>query len=183
MPKYQWISEEIFTVVKFLTPPECQDWIARAESIGFEDAPITTGGGPRMRPDIRNNARIMFDDPEQAAELLRQAGDYLPQRLEGAKLTGVNERLRVYRYDVGQQFDWHIDGHFRRDDHERSRLTFMVYLNDGYEGGETSFDDVAIVPRQGLALCFAHHLRHKGEPVVRGRKYVLRTDVMYRDPV
>ena len=65
----------------------------------------------------------------------------------------------------------------------------MIYLNDGFEGGATSFaelddrmrdeDRLTVNPRQGMALIFAHPLLHKGEPVVSGRKYVLRTDVMY----
>ena len=37
---------------------------------------------------------------------------------------------------------------------------------------------MVVKPRQGMALIFAHPLLHKGEPVVSGRKYVLRTDVM-----
>ena len=62
----------------------------------------------------------------------------------------------------------------------------MIYLNDGYEGGNTKFyhdDDrlkANIVPRQGMALIFDHLQLHEGAPVVSGRKYVLRTDVMYR---
>jgi hypothetical protein len=55
-----------------------------------------------------------------------------------------------------------------------------LLLNDGFEGGETSFEDATIVPATGKALFFVHQLRHKGQPVIRGRKYVLRTDVMYR---
>jgi hypothetical protein len=39
---------------------------------------------------------------------------------------------------------------------------------------------VAIVPRQGTALVFAHSQLHEGAPVLSGRKYVLRTDVLYR---
>ena len=30
-----------------------------------------------------------------------------------------------------------------------------------------------------LALFFVHRILHKGEPVTAGRKYVLRTDVMF----
>ena len=37
-----------------------------------------------------------------------------------------------------------------------------------------------VVPETGLALFFVHQIRHKGQPVTKGRKYVLRTDVMYR---
>jgi len=56
----------------------------------------------------------------------------------------------------------------------------MIYLNAGFSGGETSFEDAEVVPAEGLALFFWHAIRHKGQPVVQGRKYVLRTDVMYR---
>ena len=35
-------------------------------------------------------------------------------------------------------------------------------------------------PEWGKALVFYHRQLHEGLPVVRGRKYVLRTDVMYR---
>ena len=30
-----------------------------------------------------------------------------------------------------------------------------------------------------MALFFEHAIHHKGEAVIQGRKYVLRTDVMY----
>jgi len=30
-----------------------------------------------------------------------------------------------------------------------------------------------------MALFFEHAIHHKGEPVLSGRKYVLRSDVMY----
>ena len=38
---------------------------------------------------------------------------------------------------------------------------------------------VVVVPQTGMALCFVHSVHHKGESVFQGRKYVLRTDVMY----
>ena len=39
-----------------------------------------------------------------------------------------------------------------------------------------------MTPERGKALVFYHRQLHEGMPVVRGRKYVLRTDVMYRPP-
>ena len=71
---------------------------------------------------------------------------------------GANERLRCYRYAPGQRFAPHHDGSFFRSDDERSLLTFMIYLNEGFEGGETALLDLerVIVPRTGMALLFQH---------------------------
>jgi hypothetical protein len=180
MPAYEWITDETFTVADFLTAAECDAYVQLAESAGFAAAPINTTFGPLLRPDVRNNTRVMIDDVARAEELWRRAADFVPRRLGQWHASGVNERLRFYRYDVGQQFEWHYDGAYERPDGERSRLTFMIYLNEGFEGGETSFESVNIVPRRGLALFFVHQVLHKGQPVTEGRKYVLRTDVMYR---
>ena len=102
------------------------------------------------------------------------------------KLQGLNERFRFYRYDVGQRFAPHTDGYFERTNGERSHFTFMVYLNDGFEGGATAFHhskpSLRVTPVRGMALVFYHRQLHEGMPVVKGRKYVLRTDVMYRRP-
>ena len=94
-------------------------------------------------------------------------------------MIGLNERFRFYRYDPGEQFAPHTDGCFRRDNGEESLLTFMIYLNEGCEGGETNFGEVRIVPKTGMTLIFDHYLLHEGAAVVSGRKYVLRSDVMY----
>ena len=56
----------------------------------------------------------------------------------------------------------------------------MIYLNENYEGEETSFTDLAIQPKQGLAVVFLHNLEHEGSAVKAGIKYVLRTDIMFR---
>lgn len=180
MPEYNWITDEIVTVTDFLSAEECEHYIRVAETSGFTDAPINTSFGAQVRKDVRNNMRVMIDDVEQAQDLWYRAIEFVPTRIGNWTATGVNERFRFYRYDVGQQFEWHYDGAFERPNGERSQLTFMVYLNDGFEGGETSFDNVSIAPQQGMALFFVHGILHKGQPVTKGRKYVLRTDVMYR---
>jgi predicted 2-oxoglutarate/Fe(II)-dependent dioxygenase YbiX len=126
----------------------------------------------------------MLDDKDRTEVLWQRVRAFLPQIFRKKWCpVGLNERLRFYRYDVGQQFDWHMDGYFERDNGERSFFTFMVYLNDDFDGGSTSFDDdktrFQVKPKKGMALLFHHPITHKGEPVQRGRKYVLRTDVMY----
>ncbi len=65
----------------------------------------------------------------------------------------------------------------------------MIYLNDDFSGGETSFEDsysddsydpFSVSPQQGMALIFEHSVHHKGESVTEGTKYVLRSDIMFR---
>lgn len=180
MPEYNIVHSQAFTVTDFFTSGECDAHIALAESIGFSDAPINSMLGPQVRKDVRNNTRVMLDDGAKANELWTRIRDYVPLRFGNWLACGVNERLRFYRYEVGQQFDWHYDGCFERENGERSQLTFMVYLNEGFQGGETSLEHIDVKPQEGMALLFVHQIRHKGQPVLEGRKYVLRTDVMYQ---
>src|SRR6266436_493544 len=105
--------------------------------------------------------------------------DSILHRNSSRQALGLNERLRFYRYGPDQQFAAHVDGSFVRANGERSLLTFMVYLNDGFEGGETKFTETTIQPRKAMALIFRHELLHEGAAVTSGRKYVLRSDVMF----
>ena len=184
---------DVFVVHDFLTPDECWHFIARGEAAGFGDAPINAGPARQVvRKDIRNNERVMIDDGQLARELWDRAQPLVPGRLGRWAAVGLNERLRFYRYDPGQRFAWHRDGAFYRDNGEQSHLTFMVYLNGDFEGGATEFnlrrmgmiqlDDplLTVTPTAGKLLVFRHELLHQGALVMAGRKYVLRTDVMYR---
>jgi hypothetical protein len=171
----------IALVHDFLSPTESADLVQRIESIGPGAAPITLGGGQQvMRPDIRNNDRVMFDDVPLAASLFERLRTALPAR-EGTAV-GLNERFRGYRYTSGQRFNAHFDGAYVRNERECSEITVLRYLSNGFIGGDTFFHDlnVRVVPKTGLALLFDHRLLHEGCAVQAGTKYVLRSDVMYR---
>jgi prolyl 4-hydroxylase len=172
----------VFTLDGVLDTAACAGVIARIDAAGPTAAPITTPRGFEMRPDIRNNSRVMFDDVDFAGALYERVRAELPAQLCGMRPCGVNERFRCYRYEPGQRFAPHYDGAFVRDEHERSHLTFMIYLNEGFGGGATTFHDaeLAVVPRTGMALLFQHFQLHEGCTVTSGVKYVLRTDVMFR---
>lgn len=172
----------VWTVDGVLTAEECGRLIARIEEAGCAPAPITTGAGFVMRPDIRNNTRVIFDDAPLAHELFGRVAAHVPEQLSGWTVAGANERLRCYRYAEGQRFAPHYDGSFARSPREVSRLTFLVYLNDDFAGGSTDFPELErrIAPRAGTALLFQHRLLHEGCAVTGGVKYVVRSDVMYR---
>ena len=171
-----WMIDDV------LSPAECAATIAKIEELGPEAAPITTSAGFVMRPDVRNNDRVIFDSEQLAADLFRRIVPSIPPRIANMAPVGANERFRCYRYKPGQQFKPHFDGSFRRNEREESLLTLMVYLNDGFEGGQTAFldFDVTAIPRAGSVLLFQHRMLHEGCQVISGTKYVLRSDVMFR---
>ena len=169
----------IFTLPQVFTPLECENYLLFSEHRGYEEATVSLPSGPRMIKGIRNNYRLIYTDAALAQKLFDRIKPTLPPELEGWHPIGLNEQFRFYRYDLKQRFNKHVDGRFTRSENEESRLTFMVYLNDDFEGGETEFDTVTIQPETGMGLVFVHELKHKGCAVTQGTKYVLRTDVMY----
>jgi predicted 2-oxoglutarate/Fe(II)-dependent dioxygenase YbiX len=173
------VAESTYVVPDLLTPEECREYVELTEAKGYEAAPITTAAGFKMRPDIRNNTRVIVDDPERAEALWLRSRDEIPTFFRGRQAIGLNERFRFYRYDPGERFAPHRDGPFRRENGEMSLLTFLVYLNEGFSGGQTVVEGLRITPRRGMALIFDHQLLHEGAAVTGGRKYVLRSDVMF----
>lgn len=178
--------QDVFLLHHFLSPAECRAWIARGEAHGFEKATINGPRGPVLAESVRNNDRWIFDDAELAAEWWARVQDASLPTFGPWHPIAFNERFRMYRYRPGQQFATHYDGSFQRTRDESSWLTFLVYLNEDFTGGETRFsfahepDTVSISPRTGSALVFVHDRLHEGATVRSGLKYVLRTDVMYR---
>jgi hypothetical protein len=173
------LATGIFAIDDVLTPDECRSLIEHASTRGFDVATINTRHGPQIDTETRNNDRLIVDDFDLPRSLWMKVAEFMPRMAGGRQVRGLNERFRFYRYRPGQKFAWHADAPFVRENDERSLLTFMIYLNDGYEGGATRFDSLAVDGRTGMALVFDHGLIHEGSAVTRGMKYVLRSDVMF----
>ncbi|WP_037254223.1 2OG-Fe(II) oxygenase [Roseobacter sp. SK209-2-6] len=175
-------------IPNFLSTDLCAEQIKQAEALGFASAPITSETGTQVVSEIRNNTRVIRDLPTLSAQLWQDARNLVPRNFKGRDAAGLNDRFRLYRYQPGQFFDWHQDGSYRAADGQESQFTLLIYLNQGFEGGGTRFADVfsshvfsdfTIAPEPGKALLFHHPISHRGDPVLSGTKYVLRTDVMY----
>lgn len=173
-------TAKIWTIDSFLSERECDDLIIMAEQMGFEEATVSLPKGAQMIKGIRNNYRLISSNPVLARSLWSKLAPFCPEQIEGWDAIGLNERFRFYRYESDQRFKRHIDGRHQKNLLEQSRITFMIYLNDDFEGGETKFDEVEIIPKKGAALCFIHEQKHEGCPVQNGSKYVLRSDIMYK---
>merc|ERR1712224_367856 len=197
-----------FILRNLLTPSECRDIINQAEGFGLHhcgysksmritDRVCVMGEGlgellfARAKPYL-SDMHISRDLPKLPAGL--------PQRIpmDGEKrhwrATGLNTCFRVCSYHPGGFFQPHHDGGFDYNSEHRSFKTFMLYLNDDFEGGSTNFykesqrhyhtpDPAKVIhelrPEQGSCLVFNHCITHDGGILKRGKKYILRTEVMY----
>jgi len=131
-----------FILYDVLSSQECDQFISQTEGLGYEEALITTSKGMVSMPDVRDNYRLMWDVNDNVlAPIWARVKDLLPQEIFGGswKICGLNERLRFYRYDPGQCFQPHYDGPFKRNNNEQSHLSFIIYLNDDFVGGATTF--------------------------------------------
>ncbi len=99
------------------------------------------------------------------------------------------EQPTILHYNVGEQITPHFDfidakaRDYAQQIEERGQrmITFLLYLNDAYEGGETTFPELGIVhrgsPGDGLYFINAHpdlspdrRMLHTGSPPHLGRE-------------
>lgn len=102
-----------------------------------------------------------------------------------AKVTNTRvsqgEALSILRYSAGQQYKLHYDAINGLSNNRQK--TVLIYLNDGYAGGQTVFPDLdlTIEPCAGDAVVFdgidcaggvISGARHAGLPIMRGVKWL-----------
>lgn len=181
-------QERVAAATAFLPPPACQWLIARAASrlapapVYDEDGGVTYGGN-------RNNSAFSFElfTLDVVTVLIRA-------KVAAALAVGpaALEPSQVLHYAPGQTFHPHYD--FLEPDkpgqaaqiaaHGQRIATFLVYLNEGYEGGETWFPELGLRyrGRTGNALFFANvddagdpdrRMLHAGLPPTSGEKWLL----------
>jgi prolyl 4-hydroxylase len=67
-------------------------------------------------------------------------------------------------------------------DTARRFLSFIFYLNDVEQGGETVFANLRVKPEKGLLLMFPPMwmFPHRGDPPISNTKYILSVYLHYR---
>jgi hypothetical protein len=182
-------APRVRAVEGFTTPMVCEWLIARGRQLARPAMVFDkTTGGP-MEADARSNSAAQFDIIQ--ADLVT----LLVQARIGATLgvpVQVMEAMQVLHYKVGQQFAPHFDhldvsvpGYAADVQRRGQRIaTFLLYLNEGFEGGETQFPTIGLTyrGRRGDALYFANVdtanrpdplTLHAGLPPTSGEKWLL----------
>ena len=200
-----------------LSADECQHLIQLSESLGYlADAAVSL---PR---NIRHNDNLtlVIDDVSERI-LWQRVRELVNQNLaifNNKPALGINTRFRFYRYQQGDYFSPHIDGDWPGSrvegeqlvtnayDDRYSRMTFLILLNDTFEGGATRFllkpeehraenasfsqettknhRQVDVRTPTGGVLLFPHgrhplHCVHSSTPITQGVKYIIRTDLLF----
>ena len=167
----------LWTVENVYSQEECIDFINMIEA---STPQIATGN-----PMYRNQNRVIRDQPQLAQDLFARLKPHLPSQMGLFQLVGLNERMRFYRYSSGQYFAPHMDHWYRPSPTKITLHSVLVYFNDDFEGGETQFHEqleVTIVPKSGMVAIFQHKIRHEGCVVRVGKKYAMRTDLIFSAP-
>jgi prolyl 4-hydroxylase len=174
----------LYTLADFLSPTECAELIGM---IGghLQPSPLSRAHeDPEFRSSTTANL-YEIDDPRA------RAVDEKICRTLGIRAE-YSEGIQAQRYEAGQQFKPHWDC-FEAGTNTYQRFagvrgnrtwTFMVYLNDGMEGGATRFTEIgqAVQPKAGMALFWDNlhedgspnqATKHCGEPVTRGHKVII----------
>lgn len=185
-PNNEWPCEvlngdpEVRRFPGLFAPAECAYLIATAAPILQPSVVIDPRTGARVANPVRTSsaAGFPFMDENPAIHALNR-------RLAAASGTDVRsgEPLQVLRYAPGEQYHEHSDALPLVPPQQQRVLTFLVYLDDDYEGGETAFPKVGITFRgqSGDGLLFRNasadgtpdpRAIHAGRPVTRGVKHV-----------
>jgi prolyl 4-hydroxylase len=163
----------------FLTEAECNYLIAQAQPVLQPSVVVHPVSQKFILDPIRTSTAAGFpfvrEDPVMHA---------INRRIAAATGTTYEqgEPMQVLSYAPGQQYKLHSDA--LSGDINQRIVTFLIYLNDDYEGGATVFPDLDLMVRgkRGEGLLFRnvtaagapHPLaRHAGQPVTRGRKMLL----------
>ncbi|MFL6742005.1 MAG: 2OG-Fe(II) oxygenase [Sphingomicrobium sp.] len=185
-PQSEWPCEvvsdepEVRRFPKLFTPGECAYLIATAAPLLQPSVVIDPRTGARVANPVRTSSAAGF--PFMSANPAIHA---LNRRLAAASGTDVRsgEPLQVLRYAPGEQYHEHSDALPGVPPSQQRVLTFLVWLDEGYEGGETAFPKLGIQVRgrTGHGLLFRNasadgtpdpRAIHAGLPVTSGAKHL-----------
>jgi prolyl 4-hydroxylase len=163
----------------FLTPSECDYLISLALPLLRPSVVVHPVTQQLIQDPIRTSSAAGF--PFIAENPVIHA---INRRIAAASRTSYKqgEPMQILCYEPGQQYKLHSDA-LPADPNQRIS-TFLVYLNDSFEGGETIFPELhlTVKARAGEGLLFSNvdqagaphpAARHAGRPVLRGRKLLL----------
>lgn len=102
-------------------------------------------------------------------------------------LSSINFHWRIVRCDEGYFMDPHLDGIYIDDINKKvSKYTIMIYIGE-HKGGNIVFIDPKLKATyktyNSRCIIFDQNLLHKSEEVLKGCKFFLRSEIMYKPEI
>lgn len=167
----------IYVAEGFLSEEECNYLKAHSQDKLQPSLVIDPASGLLIPHPIRRSDGAMFGVFDE--DLVVNAINRKIAALTESKAS-QGEPLQILRYRQGGEYQWHLDA-LPGADNQRI-MTALVYLTNGYEGGQTQFaDGFSFKGRAGDALVFRNVVpdgrpdvrsRHAGLPVRSGEKII-----------
>jgi len=144
-----------YALLNVLSEEECKQIIALTERLGYKQTCVA--GIAAQDQSLRGPDKVVWcADQRLVDSIFERCRPFLPPHvLDGRPLKAISPRFRCLRYRVGQhQLGPHKDrglyplsqvdedGELRYDvaqDGSLSFMSFLIYLNEDFEGGETFF--------------------------------------------
>lgn len=133
---------------------------------------IIQGGSTKFYQVSKHDSEVMKKLVDIGKKYMAYYPDCFPSKY-------AIEEPRIKKYDPGNMFDWHVD---IKDASTCGRfISFLVYLNDDFEMGNTIFQDFSIAPKQGSVCIFPPMwmYRHKGDAPINNEKYIMSSYLRY----
>lgn len=173
-------EREIEITDQFIAPAHCRALIDYCEEVAFEPSRVSERTQVQSAGIVDRRARNSWTAMLHDRDHPLVADLYARCAARERQPAGLIENIQCVRYRRGQRFRTHFDSSSR---HPR-RTTFLLYLNDNFEGGDTVFPLLKrrISPRAGRCLRFPScdasgrmlwPSEHGGLPPKRGIKYAL----------
>ncbi|AYV80634.1 MAG: hypothetical protein Harvfovirus3_79 [Harvfovirus sp.] len=169
------LSDYIITMDNFLTDTECARYIDL----------INNSRNVKKFTTVSNFKNAVYVDQATSDLLYDRLKQIIP--IDNQLNIVTNNNLIAFGcYQPGQEFGIHTDTglYYNKEKHLATRYTLLIYLNDNFDGGQTTFYDSAlnelcsIIPKKGLALLFDIDLAHKGNKVLNNCKYWIGIEII-----
>lgn len=193
----------IWKIDHFLVDEECDEMIQSCETVGFKKL-------ENYDTHYRDSERLLvFDNNQQLMNTINKRLNkhvlsklnkekikpygFFTNHYEWSDINGVNQCLRISKYNNSNGFNYHRDAQYTAND-TRSVYSLVIYLSNtegdiafvtttNSHDGKTIDEEIkymdksiTIKPKKGTALIFDQRLIHKAHPCTE--KYVLRTDLL-----
>lgn len=177
----------VMEIENFLSADVCDHIIETAKQKGIVDSTIIDDRGTRVLDLFTRKSKQTWltDSESQEVQTISERVSMITDMPKSHQ-----EDMQVVAYPAGGYYNPHFDASFHPDvipNMNRGcgpRLyTFLIYLNDDYEGGETDFPEIGVTikPKKGKAILFQNidanqdlipESMHAGCPVKNGTKWI-----------